>query len=123
MPDLVTIASAALAAKPTLAALPLPMRRTGTNGRFLGVRVGDCNLSKAEHLAASVHLRRWIERNRTAGGRLRERFEMGHTVHNAQTSERIARWAYSQPAEASGTAWLRRHEFQPINESYLSLFA
>jgi 5-methylcytosine-specific restriction endonuclease McrA len=84
---------------------------------------GKCNTSKADHLAASVHLRRWIERNRTAGEYLQEQFDRGYITHNAETSERIARWAYSQAAAARGMAWLRRDEFQPINESYLSVFA
>jgi hypothetical protein len=81
-----------------------------------------CNESKAEHLAAPVHLRRWIERNRMAAECLRERFDMGFIVHNAESSEHIARWAYSQTAAASGMAWLRHHEFQPIDESCLNIF-
>jgi hypothetical protein len=51
---------------------------------------GACNTSKAEHLAASVHLRRRIERNRLAAVSLRDRFGTAHIVHNAETSERIA---------------------------------
>lgn len=73
-------------------------------------------------LAAPVHLRRWIERNRTTAVRLREQFDLELIVHNAESSERIARWAYSQAAAASGMAWLRRREFQRIDESCLNLF-
>jgi hypothetical protein len=76
-----------------------------------------CNESKAEHLAAPVHLRRWIERNRMAAECLRERFNMRLIVHNAENSQSIARWAYSQAAASGGMAWLRHHEFQPIDES------
>jgi hypothetical protein len=57
-----------------------------------------------------------------AAERLRERFDMGLIVHNAESSEHIARWAYSQTAAASGIAWLRHHEFQPIDESCLNIF-
>jgi hypothetical protein len=81
-----------------------------------------CNESKAEHLAAPVHLGRWIERNRMAAECLRERFDTGLIVHNAESSEHIARWAYSQAAAASGMAWLRHREFQRIDKSYLNLF-
>jgi hypothetical protein len=69
-----------------------------------------------------VHLRRWIERNRMAADCLRKRFDMALIVHNAESSQRIARWAYSQAAAASGRAWLRHHEFQPIDESCLNVF-
>jgi hypothetical protein len=81
-----------------------------------------CNESKAEHLAAPVHLRRWIERNRMAAECLRERFDIGLIVHNVENSRSIARWAYSQAAAAGGMAWLRHHEFQPIDESCLNVF-
>ena len=81
-----------------------------------------CNESKAENLAAPVHLQRWIERNRTAAECLRERFDLGLIVHNAENSQSIARWAYSQAAAASGRAWLPHHEFQPIDESCLNVF-
>jgi len=53
MPDLVTIASAALAAKPTLAALPLPMRAcrhereiSGSQGR----RLQPIDMKTAKHV-------------------------------------------------------------------------
>jgi hypothetical protein len=81
-----------------------------------------CNISKADHLPALDHLRRWIERNSIAGEQLRERFYLGHITHDVDTSERIARWAYSLGAAANGMAWLRRNEFEPIGESYLNLF-
>jgi hypothetical protein len=83
----------------------------------------DCNLSKAEHLAALAHLQRWTLRNRSAGDYLREQFDARHIVHNAGSSERIARWAYSQAAAVSGPAWLRKKEFQRVDESYLHLFS
>jgi hypothetical protein len=59
---------------------------------------GTYNAWKAEHLAASIHLRKWIERNHSAGEYLRDRFDKGHIVHNAETSEQIAYSAYSQAA-------------------------
>jgi hypothetical protein len=57
-----------------------------------------CNGAKADHLAAGVHLGRWVERNRRAGDFLRERFDVDLIVHDVQSSERIAGWAYSQAA-------------------------
>ena len=82
-----------------------------------------CNSAKADHLAAGAHLERWAERNRTAAAFLRERFDQALIVHNALSSERIARWAYSQAAAARALAWVRGREFQSIDESYVHLLA
>ena len=82
-----------------------------------------CNSAKADHLAASEHLRRWVERNRTAAAFLQEQFDQGLIVHSAQRSERIARWAYSQAAATRALAWVRDREFQPIDESCVHLLA
>jgi hypothetical protein len=82
-----------------------------------------CNSAKADHLAASEHLGRWVERNRTAAEFLQEQFDQGLIVHNVQRSERIARWAYSQAAATRALAWVRHREFQPIDESCVHLLA
>jgi hypothetical protein len=82
-----------------------------------------CNGAKADHLAAGVHLGRWVERNRTAAAFLEERFDQGLIVHNAQSSERIARWAYSQAAATHALAWVKSREFQPIDESCVNLLS
>jgi 5-methylcytosine-specific restriction endonuclease McrA len=82
-----------------------------------------CNSSKSDHLAASEHLQRWIERNHQAEKSLRDQFDGAHINHNLQSSERIANWAYSQALKARAMAWLRRDEFEPVSASYLDLFA
>ena len=82
-----------------------------------------CNGAKADHLAAGMHLGRWVERNRTAAAFLQERFDQGLIVHSAQSSERIARWAYSQAASTHGMAWVKSREFQPIDESCVHLLS
>jgi len=50
----------------------------------------------------------WLERNRTAATFLQERFDESLIVHSAQSSERIARWAYSQAAAAHASPGPRR---------------
>ena len=82
-----------------------------------------CNSAKADHLAASEHLGRWVERNRTAAVFLQEQFDQSLIVHSVQRSERIARWAYSQAAATRALAWVRHREFQPIDESWMNLLA
>lgn len=82
-----------------------------------------CNGAKADHLAASVHLGRWVERNRTSAAFLEERFDQGLIVNSAQSSERIARWAYSRAAATNGLGWVKSREFQPIDESCVHLLS
>jgi hypothetical protein len=82
---------------------------------------GSCNTSKAEHLAALIHLERWIERNRIADEQLQTRFDLAGITHNADTSKRIALWAYSVAGGAEGLAWLKENSFESINEAYLHL--
>jgi hypothetical protein len=82
---------------------------------------GSCNTSKAEHLAGFTHLERWIERNRIAHEQLRDRFDLAGITHNADTSKRIALWAYSVAGGAKGLAWLREDSFESISEAYLHL--
>jgi HNH endonuclease len=81
----------------------------------------SCNSAKAEHLAALVHLDRWVERNRLESQQLRDRFDSQNITHNAETSKRIARWAYSIALETRAMAWLLRSEFEPIAQSYLDI--
>lgn len=68
-----------------------------------------CNGAKAENLAAGVYLGRWVERNRTEDAFLEDRFDQGLIVHRAQSSERIARWAYSQAAASRDREHLVSH--------------
>ena len=44
-------------------------------------------------------------------------------VHSGQSSERIARWAYSQAAAAHALTWIRSREFQPIDEACVHLLS
>jgi len=82
-----------------------------------------CNGAKADHLAAGVHLGRWVDRNRTAAAFLEQQFDQGLIVHSANSSERIARWAYSQAAASHAMAWVRSREFQPIDELCVHLLS
>lgn len=82
-----------------------------------------CNAAKADHLGATEHLSRWVERNGTAAESLRVGFDKAFIVHNARSSERIALWAYSQATASHAIAWLRDREFEPLNNSWSSLLA
>jgi hypothetical protein len=82
-----------------------------------------CNGAKADHLAAGVHLGRWVERNRTAASFLQKRFDQGLIVHSVQSSERIARWAYSQAAATHALAWVKSREFQAVDAACVHLLS
>ena len=83
----------------------------------------SCNGAKADHLAAGVHLGKWVKRNRAALSFLRERFDRALIVHNAQSSEAIAHWAYSQAATSHALGWVRGQDFQPVDASSLNLLS
>ena len=67
----------------------------------------SCNGDKADHLAAEEHLATWCERNKMYGNELQARFDDSMLPHSASASVSIARWAYSQTAEANGLVWVR----------------
>ena len=66
-----------------------------------------CNAYKADHLAAEEHLAAWCERNRMYGHELQSQFDDSMLPHSVDASVSIARWAYSQTAEANGLVWVR----------------
>ena len=82
-----------------------------------------CNGAKADHLAAGVHLSRWVERNRNAADFLQRRFDQSLIAHNAQSSERVACWAYAQAVATGAMSWVKQREFQPVDETYRSLLS
>ncbi len=82
---------------------------------------GSCNLAKADYLAATEHLARWSERNRTAGVFLNERFDEAKIVHDKENSRRITRWAYQQAATMRAMTWLKRDRLELLSGDWLAL--
>ncbi len=75
---------------------------------------GSCNLAKADYLAASEHLARWAERNRTAGPFLGQRFTEAKIVHDEEGSRCIVRWAYQQASAVRAMTWIKGDRLEPL---------
>ena len=64
-----------------------------------------CNGKKADMLAGTGHLERWLERNDIHGGPLVVEFDQRHLPHDLDSTNFIARWAYGRVAEVGGETW------------------
>lgn len=73
-----------------------------------------CNNKKRDRLAAVPHLERWALRNTDHTALLAEQFERNKIIHDEATSLGVARWAYSQAADAQALAWDRGSVLVPI---------
>ena len=81
---------------------------------------GSCNLAKADYLAATEHLARWSERNRTADTFLDERFARAKIVHDKESSRHITRWAYQQAAAMRAMTWIKGDRLERVKGDWLT---
>lgn len=83
----------------------------------------SCNRSKSDTLAAKPHLMRWLEFIDTHDNDLKEiGFEAG-IKSDAQTTFSVARWGYSNALSSNGQAWVKSAQYEPLESSYLGLWA
>lgn len=64
-----------------------------------------CNGDKSDFLASETHLERWHQRNQVAGKLLTTYFDAQQLPYDLHTSYTVAKWAYGQTQESSGTVW------------------
>jgi hypothetical protein len=77
-----------------------------------------CNNAKSDHLAFEKHLEAWVERNTSRRDELEQRYSVSAVVHDANTSARIATWAYSCAEQSHGQVWIRGKEFKHLDDSW-----
>jgi 5-methylcytosine-specific restriction endonuclease McrA len=81
----------------------------------------QCNMAKADWLAAEPHLVRWMRRNES----LASAFEPGitplATQRNGTTA--IAKWAYDRAYELGLPTWFRSRETMKLSDGYRALFS
>ena len=82
-----------------------------------------CTGSKADYLAAEVHLGHWLDRDRMHADELASRFNRAGVVHDLAASVRIAEWAYSQEARIGGRVWSRGRELVALSDAWPDLFS
>lgn len=78
----------------------------------------SCNSQKADRLAATEHLHKWVDRNARFDSQLVEAFDDRAILHDLGASIRIASWAYKQVEAAGGLLWQRRDNLVNIEPDW-----
>lgn len=82
-----------------------------------------CNRSKADTLAAKVHLERWLQYiDRHDDDLLELGGEAGRSA-DRPASLAVARWGYGNACGGGAQAWERAAKYVPIGADYLDLLA
>lgn len=79
----------------------------------------DCNTKKSWHLAAPVHLEKWMQRNSDRGRDMADFFTAHNLPHDNTTTVMVARWAYERVAGNAGSTWVRGAEFSQISAHWV----
>jgi len=82
----------------------------------------SCNQHKAEMLAATGHLERWLERNRQDDRQLREVFEKAPFLLDGDASFSVTEWAYDRAERAGSAVWVRGRETSKLTPEWRSWF-
>jgi hypothetical protein len=77
-----------------------------------------CNLKKSDHLAASAHLARWVERNASHDRVIRDAGTAAGLLCDLPTSLRVARWAYGRAETFGAHTWLRANTLEPLTRGW-----
>lgn len=83
----------------------------------------NCNISKSDVLAGYIHLARWIDRLELRGPELNEIAEETGIISDDDAIRIVAKWSYHHVKLAEAQAWLKSGKYEPITESYTSLFS
>lgn len=77
-----------------------------------------CNNQKSDHVAAEKHLDAWAQRNDAHATALTQFFNDSRLSHERDRSLSIARWAYTQTAQAHGLVWLEKGVLQHLSHEW-----
>ena len=77
-------------------------------GHNFVVAHASCNQDKRDMLAATAHLRRWVERNDNENAALTRIFDEARFPFDADASLSVAEWAYESAERAGALVWVRR---------------
>jgi hypothetical protein len=82
-----------------------------------------CNGSKADRLAAPVHLARWCVRNDRDGDALAAAFSKRGVVQDLAVTRRVAGWAYGQAEATAARVWVQNDELVGLGRGWRKLLA
>lgn len=83
----------------------------------------SCNRSKADALAAKVHLERWLQYINQCNDDLLEVAAAAGRSADRQASLAVARWGYGNAQSGGAQAWEKASKYVPIGAEYLQLLA
>jgi 5-methylcytosine-specific restriction endonuclease McrA len=83
----------------------------------------SCNRSKSNTLAAKQHLVRWLEFIDVHHNEMSEIGSEAGINSDAPTTLSVARWGYSNALSSNGQAWVKSAQYEPLESSYLGLWA
>jgi 5-methylcytosine-specific restriction endonuclease McrA len=82
-----------------------------------------CNGSKSDALAARSHLERWVQFIDDHDADLTEIGQAAGRIADASTSLSVARWGYSNAAQAGARAWVKSGTYEAVDHGYLECLA
>jgi hypothetical protein len=82
----------------------------------------SCNQNKAEMLAATDHLKRWLERSGGSESEFQEIFSKTPFLLDADASFSVTHWAYDQAERAQSTVWVRGRETSHLTSEWRGWF-
>lgn len=89
---------------------------------FVLAHARPCNLKKSDRIPCIEHLESWVTRNQEHGRSLAAEFDRRGIVHELRTSQKVARWAYSQVESSGGLTWHDSENLVPLPAEWHSLF-
>jgi hypothetical protein len=78
----------------------------------------ECNGRKRNHLASSIHLARWCERNEQHGSDLARRFDERGLPHDLPTLKRVACALYRVVAISGANVWHAGRALVPLTDDW-----
>ena len=84
---------------------------------------GGCNGDKSDLLAAERHLVNWLGRNQREGAEISGLLQTVGFYGDADTSKRVAHWAYQQALQQGAMLWIHTKKYEPISTSIIINFS
>lgn len=82
---------------------------------------GSCNRSKSDVLAAKLHVENWLEQMHRHRDDISQIALDAGVISDQQTILSVAKWSYQQGHEAGAHAWVKKGEFERIEEGYVHI--
>jgi hypothetical protein len=83
----------------------------------------SCNRSKSDTLAAKQHLRNWLDFVKANFDNLSQIGHDAGIIADQSSMNAVARWGYANGIAAGSQAWIKAANYEPIDETYISMWS